>query len=138
MNKVQNNESDMFSALQVPLGTLSTAADAPPALKARTVALKTGIDWIAKLAGTQKVPLRAKLSAREQAITNAADTTVIVARLVAVYAREHGKHELTVLVDVTHSDFLQLRRKDRMPLATRVLTAARSVIAELEPYGVTP
>lgn len=135
MNTPQSNRLAMYIAVQVFLNSI-TATAGLAALAEKLALLKTLIVEILKLAGTQSTPTAGAMEAREQALAEATDLALIVAGGVLSFAK--NRPELAAKVRVNRTQFLRMRRSERMQLAQRIHDAAASVIAQLGGHGLLP
>ncbi len=137
MTAYQSYKLSRLRAVLLFLETLP-AISSRPSIQTRAAGLKTLVDTIVEIIMTQTQPLRGSIKLRDQALTQATDTTLAVGALVRGYAEKRKLPDLAAQVDIVRSDIAKIRRADRMLIAQRVHDAAASVVADLAAYEVTP
>eukprot|EP01035_Chromulina_nebulosa_P001081 gene1081-1468_t len=137
MNSIQLNRLSMYIAVQVLFLNSTTAIAALVALAPKLAQLKTLISRVRALSRVQAEPVTGKRVVRDEALDDAMNLSLEVASAVRSYAHTANLAELATQVRVTRRTFRNLRNVQRMELAQRIHDAARTVVAELEPFGVT-
>jgi hypothetical protein len=90
-----------------------------------------------RLGEMQTQSLAGKLARRDELLDDMVRTTLEIAGVVLTVASEQKLTAIAPDVRLFPGDFARLRKEKRPWLARRVLEAARTVMPQLAPYGVT-
>jgi len=136
MNMRQNNKLVSYHATLAALEAIPEV-DSIPGLSGELDVFRTKMGEVLRLAQTQEEAVAGKRARRDQLLDEMAEAAVEIATVVAAYADKHRLTELAPRVRVRPGDFARARTVSRPVLARTVLDAAREVLPDLGPYGVT-
>jgi hypothetical protein len=115
----------------------TTATSRFPALTAKLAALIILINNIKTQAATQRMPLKARIQARDTSFQAAITKAVGIAGFLRSHARDHRLADLEVQAAVTPSTFRSLRKAHRMELAQKIHDLAAPLQTQLAEIGLT-
>lgn len=135
MNAPQNNKMDSYRASLALLAT-ATETNAIPGFPAKHTAFGKKVDVIVELITDQAAKSAGKVAERDRLFGEMKTTVLGLAGVLRSHADEHHLSELLVTALVNPSDFTG-RFEEQVRLAQKIVDAAKPVLAELAPHGIT-